>query len=172
MQKMMGSCLVAALLVGCGSNQEEGTYDRYAKNRTIMNSQGIDDTIMFLSQEVFDEIEGVLVQAKRTFEFGFDRSQISEEDTRDLAEHAAYLIKHPDLRVRVEGHTDARGSREYNIGLGERRARALEQALLALGVQPEQVVVVSYGKERLVDPNQTDEAHQRNRRAVLVYEAL
>jgi len=100
--------------------------------------------------------------------FDYDSSEISAEYQPVVAAHASYLVKYPTARVRLEGHTDERGSREYNIGLGERRAQAVRRALLAQGVADAQVATVSYGEERPAVEGSGDDAFAQNRRVELV----
>jgi len=101
--------------------------------------------------------------------FAFDQSDISEEYTEMLSRHGAYLADNPDARVRLEGHADEQGSREYNIGLGERRAQAVRQYLLLQGVGATQLTTVSYGEERPGVLGSDEEAWTLNRRVELVY---
>ncbi len=107
--------------------------------------------------------------AKRTIYFDFDSSEIKGEGTDIVAAHAKYLSMHPTLHVRLEGNTDERGSREYNIGLGERRAQAVRQALLLQGAADSQISTVSYGAERPVDPGHNEASWAKNRRVDIVY---
>ena len=86
-----------------------------------------------------------------------------------LAAHAAYLSKNVDMKVTVEGHADERGTPEYNIALGERRAQAVAKYLQALGVQADQISIVSYGEEKPLLLGQSEDVYAKNRRAVLVY---
>jgi peptidoglycan-associated lipoprotein len=86
-----------------------------------------------------------------------------------VAAHAAYLVRYPTARVRLEGHTDERGSREYNIGLGERRAQAVRRALMLQGVADAQITTVSYGEERPAVEGSDEAAHAQNRRVELVH---
>ena len=86
-----------------------------------------------------------------------------------VAAHAGYLVKFPSARVRLEGHTDERGSREYNIGLGERRAQAVRRALMLQGVADAQITTVSYGEERPAVEGTDESAHAQNRRVELVH---
>jgi len=83
--------------------------------------------------------------------------------------HAKYLASHGSARVRLEGHTDERGSREYNIGLGERRAQAVRRALLLQGASEGQISTVSYGEERPAVPGHDEAAWAKNRRVEIVY---
>ena len=84
---------------------------------------------------------------------------------------ADYLKDHPNARVLIAGHTDERGSREYNIALGERRANTVAEVMRMSGVNSSQVRVVSYGKERPINLSSDEEARAQNRRAELTYEA-
>jgi peptidoglycan-associated lipoprotein len=118
-------------------------------------------------QEIGGPDAGLL--AKRTIYFDFDSSEIKGEGTDIVAAHAKYLSMHPDIHVRLEGNTDERGSREYNIGLGERRAQAVRQALLLQGAADSQISTVSYGAERPVDPGHNEAAWAKNRRVDIVY---
>jgi len=106
---------------------------------------------------------------KRTIYFEFDSSDIKPEFAELVSAHARYLSSNASIRVRLEGNTDERGSREYNIGLGERRAQAVRRALMLQGVAESQITTVSYGEERPAVTGHTEEAWARNRRVELVY---
>jgi peptidoglycan-associated lipoprotein len=109
------------------------------------------------------------LQQKNVVYFDYDSSEIRSGDVAVVAAHAAYLVKYPGARVRLEGHTDERGSREYNIGLGERRAQAVRRALLAQGVADAQVATVSYGEERPAAEGSDEAAYAQNRRVEFVH---
>ena len=100
--------------------------------------------------------------------FEYDSSEIRSEYLPVVAAHAGYLVKYPTARVRLEGHTDERGSREYNIGLGERRAQTVRRALQAQGVAESQIATVSYGEERPAVEGTDEAAYAKNRRVELV----
>jgi peptidoglycan-associated lipoprotein len=100
--------------------------------------------------------------------FAFDSSEIRPEYVGVVAAHAAYLAKFPAARVRLEGHTDERGSREYNIGLGERRAQTVRKALTLQGVADSQITTVSYGEERPAADGSDEAAYAQNRRVEIV----
>lgn len=101
--------------------------------------------------------------------FDFDRYDI-RSDARSVVEtHAAFLTRNPNVPVRLEGHADERGSREYNLALGEKRANSVRDALTVLGVNPLQITTLSYGEERPVDRSSNEMAWQLNRRVELVY---
>lgn len=105
----------------------------------------------------------------RVYYFAYDSNIVRDSDKPAIYANANYLINHPRAHVIVEGHTDPRGSREYNIGLGERRARAVNDILVAKGVNPSQIRVVSYGAQKLAVPGHTEAAYQQDRRVVLSY---
>ncbi|MGH8253258.1 MAG: peptidoglycan-associated lipoprotein Pal [Steroidobacteraceae bacterium] len=105
----------------------------------------------------------------RLIYFDFDSAEIRPEFVAAIAAHAHAIAANASVRVRLEGHTDERGSPEYNIGLGERRAQAVRRALLLQGVAEGQIATVSYGEERPAAPGQTEEAWAKNRRVEFVY---
>jgi len=118
-----------------------------------------------------DEVAGPQagLLAKRVIYFDFDSSDIKGEGTDVVAAHARYLATHGGTRVRLEGNTDDRGSREYNIGLGERRAQAVRRALLLQGATEAQISTVSYGAERPAVQGNDEAAWAKNRRVEIVY---
>lgn len=101
--------------------------------------------------------------------FEFDRSEIRSEFNDMLAAHGRYLASNPNVGVRLEGHADERGSREYNVGLGERRALAVRQLLLLQGATASQLTTVSYGEERAAVFGSDEESYGLNRRVEIVY---
>jgi peptidoglycan-associated lipoprotein len=105
----------------------------------------------------------------RTIYFEFDSSEIKSEYNDLITAHAHYLAANPSTRIRVEGNTDERGSREYNIGLGERRAQAVRRALMLQGVAEAQITTVSYGEERPAVTGHSEDSWSRNRRANIIY---
>ncbi len=101
--------------------------------------------------------------------FDFDSSEIKSEYNAVVAAHAKYLATNSSLKVRLEGNTDERGTREYNIGLGERRAQAVRRALLLQGVSEAQVATLSYGEERPAVAGNDEAAYAKNRRVEFGY---
>ena len=97
--------------------------------------------------------------------FDFDRSDIKPDARRILAEDAEWLRKHRAVKVQIEGHCDERGTVEYNLALGQRRAASIRKYLVALGVNPGRLFTISYGEEQPVDPQHSEEAWAKNRRA-------
>jgi peptidoglycan-associated lipoprotein len=101
--------------------------------------------------------------------FDYDQADIKPEYNAMLEAHARFLASNPNAQVRLEGHTDERGSREYNIGLGERRAQAVRRVLQLQGAGAQQLTTVSYGEERPAATGSDEESWRLNRRVELVY---
>jgi peptidoglycan-associated lipoprotein len=101
--------------------------------------------------------------------FDYDSSDLKAESNAIVAAHAKYLSSNASLKVRLEGNTDERGSREYNIGLGERRAQAVRRALLLQGVTEGQITTLSYGEERPAVEGNDESAYAKNRRVEFGY---
>jgi peptidoglycan-associated lipoprotein len=108
-------------------------------------------------------------QAGTLIYFEYDRAEIKPEFVPIVTAHAKYLNANSANKVRLEGHSDERGSREYNIGLGERRAQAVRRALMLQGVTEAQITTVSYGEERPAVQGSDESAYAKNRRVELVY---
>lgn len=113
------------------------------------------------------ELTGPL--AKRVVYFSFDKSDIKSEYIRIIQAHGAYLAKHPEIHIRLEGYTDERGTREYNMALGERRDNSVEDLLTMEGVAKDQIETVSYGEENPVAKGHDESSWHLNRRVKIVY---
>ena len=100
-----------------------------------------------------------------TVYFDFDKYDLSETARTTLAKNAQWLKKNTDFRIRVEGNCDERGTVEYNLALGEKRANATKDYYVSLGISANRIQTISYGKERSVDPGHTEDAWSKNRRA-------
>lgn len=107
--------------------------------------------------------------SKMVIYFDFDQSTIRPEFVDVVNAHGRYLARNKDKRVRLEGHADERGSREYNIGLGERRAQSVRRMLKLQGVSDSQIATVSYGEERPAVEGHSETSWARNRRVEIVY---
>ncbi|MFT6899081.1 MAG: peptidoglycan-associated lipoprotein [Paraglaciecola sp.] len=120
-------------------------------------------------EEVMQQELSVLLDDQVVY-FDFDRASVSSQFYALLDQHAAFLNKNPGQSVVIEGHCDNRGTPEYNIALGERRAKSVETYLQNAGVSMSQMSVVSYGEEKPVNTSGTDAAFAENRRGILVYQ--
>jgi peptidoglycan-associated lipoprotein len=112
-------------------------------------------------------IEGEILESKllKDIFFDFDKYEVRPEDARILKENADLLRKYPNVKVQIEGHCDERGTVEYNLALGERRANSAKSYLTTLGIPSTRISIISYGKERPLDPAHNEEAWAKNRRA-------
>lgn len=102
--------------------------------------------------------------------FGFNKYILSSDAKKTLEAQAGWLKTYPNTKATIEGHCDKRGTREYNLALGERRASTTRNELTKSGVAKDRMKVISYGKDRLQDPGDTEEAHAKNRTAITVIE--
>ena len=156
--KFAALALAMAVAVGCsskgGENSGEGAVDPNAGYNA--NNSGLDSS---LSEEA-------ALRAITTFYFEYDSSDLKPEAMRALDVHAKDL-KGNGARVVLEGHTDERGTREYNMALGERRAKAVQRYLVLQGVSPAQLELVSYGEERPVATGNDEQSWAQNRRVEL-----
>ena len=112
--------------------------------------------------------EEALAKIGNTVYFGYDSSALSDDAQATLSRQAGFLKGNPALTVTIEGHCDERGTREYNLALGERRAAATRDYLLAQGINPARIRVISYGKERPVASGSNETSWSKNRRAATV----
>jgi peptidoglycan-associated lipoprotein len=110
------------------------------------------------------------ILAKRSVYFPFDVSAVQAADKPVVEAHAKYLSEHPDRKVRVEGNCDERGSKEYNLGLGQRRADSVKQMLMLGGAKASQIETVSYGEEKPVCTEHKESCWMQNRRSDMKYE--
>ncbi len=107
--------------------------------------------------------------SKRSVFYAFDKADIQAQDRATVEANAAYLRAHPNLKVRIEGNADERGSREYNLALGQRRADGVAKTIELLGVPDSRVETVSYGKEKPRAAGHDEQAWSQNRRSDIVY---
>jgi len=112
-------------------------------------------------------IEGEVFESKllKDIHFNFDKYDIRPGDTVFLKENAEILKKYPKVKIQIEGHCDERGTNEYNLALGERRANSTKNYLVSLGISPDRISTISYGEEKPLDPGHNEEAWGKNRRA-------
>ena len=166
---MLGTSL--SFLAACASwhsGQKEASSIIDGDTSLASNAQpvGLGDDSSIQSTE--SEVDHNLA-TKRTYHFDYDKSQVRDEDRPGIEANAQYLLSHPNAKTLIEGHTDPRGSREYNIALGERRSKAIQALLKEQGVKSSQIRIISYGSEKLAANGHTESAYQLDRRGVLVY---
>lgn len=167
LNRLLALALVA-LLAGCSSTGDtEGAdvEDRGTGAEGVVTS-GAADTGSFPGASL-DDPSGSL--SRRVIYFEYDSIEIVSEDQDLIAAHADHLANNPDQMVSLEGHGDERGSREYNIGLGDRRAQSVRRVFELQGVSPQQISIVSYGEEKPAAEGHSEAAWRLNRRVEIVY---
>ena len=108
-------------------------------------------------------------EAQRKVYFAFDSSNVDDQNKAVVEKNAGYLVAHPNIKVELQGNTDERGTREYNLALGERRAKAVKAMLQIMGVAPDRMNTVSFGEEKPVALGHNEAAWRQNRRVDIVY---
>jgi peptidoglycan-associated lipoprotein len=172
---------VVIFVTACATTQENLIQD----DGTQTDGSGVGDGTMIISeddvgasasaisdeqmtaQEMLEQSDSVL--ANRTIYFEFDSAKLSDETLSILEAHGDFIAGNGNVDVRLEGHTDERGSREYNIALGDRRAQSVRRVLLVQGASTDQIDTVSYGEEQAAMSGHTEEAWNENRRVELIY---
>lgn len=154
--------ITLGLLYGCSNFNKDRHFNRSERGQQV-------DSFAFYGEEISPIKEQELL-AEHVIYFGYDKDEIEDRFKLVLLAHAKNMLENPNLKLRVDGHTDERGSAEYNIGLGERRSRAVVRFLEFKGVRSDKLVTVSYGKEKPASIGHNEEAWRLNRRAELNYE--
>lgn len=150
------------LLAGCSGNANKGDVETGMVDDTFIGQDGGYSDAGPLPGTQADLVVNV---GDRIF-FETDSSDLTSSARSTLENQSTWLAQYPSLGVAVEGHADERGTREYNLALGERRANSVKNYLVALGVSPSRVTTISYGKERPAVPGSNDTAWSQNRRGV------
>lgn len=171
--KALVAAFSIAALAGCSSNSSvpDNGAGANGANGSMTNTSGASANGLNGSGVSGQDMSnaGSQIPTTNTIYFDFDRDTIRPEFESALNDHAAYLRAHSGTHVALQGHTDARGTREYNLGLGERRANAVRQYLAVQGVNAGQIEVVSYGQERPVCAERTEQCYGQNRRVEFAY---
>ncbi len=158
--------VTVALLAGCGPKKAEVPP---APPTPTTDTTGVENADALAGDTSATMGPSGELLSKRIVFFDFDRADIRADSQSVVAAHSAYLAKNPNQKVRLEGHADERGSREYNIGLGERRGQAVRRALALQGVAETQLTTVSYGEERPAVAGSDEQAYASNRRVEIIY---
>lgn len=162
---------LAAVLSACGSNPVRGGSGSEADGSdptiTPVTIDGVEDGVAVDPKSVAGR-----APADRVILFDYDTAELRPEYLDVVTQHGRFLAQNPEGRVRLEGHTDERGSREYNIALGEARAKTIARMLQLQGVSSAQVRTISYGEEVPVDEGHNNEAWAKNRRVNIIYEVV
>jgi len=175
--KNLAIALPLLALAACSSNDDTTSEQNKADTNvnTEVTQKAAEDSVQVTAAKRAAEIEKqkrqelAQLRSEHIVYFDFDVSNVNEKYAAVLDAHAKFLNSNSDIKVLVEGHADERGTPEYNIALGERRAKAVVTYLENMGVASGQLSVVSYGEEKPMIKDRSEDAFAKNRRAVLVY---
>jgi len=167
--KLFALAAISILLMSCAQDtipDPEPVETTYGGDADGASTDGVSGDAYGGGEYLDDPTAGELAMV---IYFEFDSSEVRAQDQDLVARHAMQLGNNPGARVRLEGHADERGSREYNIGLGERRAQAVRQMLMIQGVPSDQISTVSFGEERPVAFGSSERDYAQNRRVEFTY---
>lgn len=179
--KTVGIAVVLAVLAGCagqvnesaqGPSKVESDAERAAREARQAEFLAKQEAAKAANQaaSTAEQLRKNAMAADTLFFFEFDRSDLKQDALDDLDSHAKYLAADRSAKVRLEGHADERGTRAYNLALGERRANSVARYLVIQGVNRSQIESMSYGEERPLSLSRDDNGWSRNRRVELVYQ--
>ncbi len=166
--------LLAGLLLGGCAGQKEATKPTETQTppaTTAPSTSGAGAAQQATGQALDPFEDPANPLSHRVIYFDYDSAEVKPQDLDIVNAHARYLASHASARVRLEGHADERGSREYNVALSERRALSVKRLMLFQGVRPDQITVVAYGEERPVALCHNESCWSKNRRVEIVYES-
>ena len=150
---------IAVILVfvvwGC-SHTKKDTSETAAVPEEVIETVEVEEEVVEVPVEVISNLSNIY--------FDFDKSVLSRDAIEELKEIGAWLLENPNTKIRIEGNCDERGTDEYNLALGERRARSAKNFLVSLGVATEKIITISFGEENPADPGHNEMAWRKNRR--------
>lgn len=189
--KSLSAVILAASLTACGSNPTSSDSDSTdlrplggyggSDAQAVQSGEDLDLGVEIIGVEIGDSVNDgsalnfdgdsmLATEMQPVIYFGFDESELNDQNT-DIAKHyAQILLQNPNLSAVLKGHTDERGTPEYNLALGERRAKSVERVMMLFGVAQSQIDTVSFGEEQPVEFGHTQEAWDKNRRVEIIIE--
>jgi len=174
MKKLLIPALLSALILGCSSTPIPDETGAPVESRSGSSGTGVAPVVAGgvdangLPRELTDPKSKL---AQRSIYFDLDKYEVKDEYRDLVASHAKYLVANRGFKVLLQGNTDERGSREYNLSLGQKRAEAVKRSLVLLGAKEEQVESVSLGEEKPKNAGHDESAWSENRRAYILYKA-
>lgn len=165
MKKILLPLTIALFIVGCSSAKKNTDGSVTSETTAAGSTEKIDSSAMNFSATGSDSgaIEGL-----QTVRFEYDKATLTPEEQKKLEGNVEWMKKMSDAKMTVEGHCDQRGSNEYNLSLGERRANTVKQMMVQMGINANRITTTSYGEEKLLEAGDSEEEMARNRRANFV----
>ena len=166
--KFLISSLLVIFVAACATKPKD-TADSSGSGSASSSESSVDEGTLTVSEGtgiVKGSQEDLIVNVGDRVFFGYDSSDLDSDALELLQDQVAWLKQNSDVSVTIEGHCDERGTREYNLALGEKRAQAVKNYLIGLGINPDRVSTISYGKERPAVVGSNDGAWAQNRRSV------
>lgn len=169
MKKLLLSLVMVSLVSGCASTKKSGAGDEaggvVSETTASGSTEKVDTVAVNFAAEGSDsgKIEGL-----QTIHFDYDTANITDVEKQKLTDNVSWLKKNSDAKLLIEGHCDQRGSVEYNLSLGERRANAVKTVLIKMGIKAERLSTTSFGKEKLLATGDSEAEMAQNRRANFV----
>ena len=168
MKTSLAALLIGGLVAGCATQSNQESSPAPAPAPSAMSSTPGARATPGTSVAGVRSTSAVMPQARSVY-YDYDRSEIKADGVKLIEAHAQYLREHPELKVKVEGNADERGSREYNLALGQRRADAVSKRMTILGIPADRIETVSFGKEKPKVSGHDESAWSQNRRSDIVY---
>ena len=168
MKTSLAALLLTGLVAGCATQSTDESSPAPAPAPTAMGTSSSPRATS--SGGIFGSRNaGAVMPQARSVYYEYDQSTIRADGTKVVDTNAQYLREHPDLKIKVEGNADERGSREYNLALGQRRADAVQKRMTILGIPSDRIETVSYGKEKPKAVGHDESAWSENRRSDILY---
>lgn len=167
---LVASLIIAFALAGCAGEQavKSGTSDDQSSSAATSSATGASGASGAALSDREKQRRAELLSQRRVH-FAFDSSAIDDEARAIIEAHAAHLVSNPQIKLALEGNCDERGTREYNLALGERRAQSVEKMMKVLGVAGNRIKTVAYGEEKPLCQEHNESCWRQNRRAEIVY---
>ena len=163
-RNLLIATVMTSLIAGCGGSKKKDAGDTAAEMAGMDGAQVESEAMSFdPSGSDSGNIPGLY-----TVNFEYDRASLTQEARRQLASNADWMRSRPAVGIQIEGHCDERGSIEYNLSLGERRAKAVRDYLVSLGIERSRLNIISYGEEKPLVRGDNESAYSKNRRANFV----
>jgi len=175
--KLMVAMLAAGALAGCSTAPKDGgemNAEKVTKNGDTAHVEIIkaDGTDSISSSAIYEQKAKEMGVPVARIYFDFDRSEVKASQMTAFEAHAAYMKANSEVTLTIEGHCDERGTKEYNLALGERRAKSVKMALEAKGVDGNRIKIVTFGEDKPANDNHNEAAWAENRRAEFRYDSV